>query len=205
MHQYIQDTQFSASQLIDLIFADEKSLADAEAKRSQLQGKADFHYKVATWKEDYGEFDPYHVVHEYNKMIDASSKAAQGETEILKILGLILAKEFSIGALSGALLQIAKQGISVVHGGLSNCPDGRSIGGEPLKNIVWQGRNQSMHYEEGNPHQPVRSCFQNLEVNCGPQFALATNPPRNLARNVIDVLGWKTYQQYETDMISLLG
>lgn len=55
---------------------------------------------------------------------------------------LLLAKAetltFSLSALAGAVLQYGKQGISIVHGGLATCPDGRMIlDVEPLKNVVW--------------------------------------------------------------------
>lgn len=92
----------------------------------------------------------------------------------------IAVKEESIKALAGALLQIAKQGISTVHGKLNNCVDGRTIKNEPIKNIVWQGRNQSMHYEEGKFFQPIIDCFHNIEIQLRKE---------NLAKEIVDLLG----------------
>ena len=93
--------------------------------------------------------------------------------------------------LAGALLQIAKQGISMRHGGLSSCPDGRIVGStEPLKNVIWQARNQSVHYEEGKYHKSVVDCFSNLASDFGPRFALGS---KNLALDVIEILGWRSY------------
>lgn len=106
-------------------------------------------------------------------------------------------KDESIRALSGALLQIAKQGISVVYRGLSGCPDGRIIKNESLKNIIWQARNQSIHYEESKFNPAVVSCFNNL------QFASISNI--NMAKNIFDLIGWNDYCDYEDDMVSLLG
>ena len=103
-----------------------------------------------------------------------------------------------------SLLQIAKQGISTIHGNLDNCPEGRKIGPETLKNIIWQGRNQSLHCEEGNPHKKVKNCFLNLKNEFGKDFDLSLNPTSNKAKKIVDVLGWEDYDQYEKDMISLL-
>lgn len=104
-----------------------------------------------------------------------------------------------------SLLQIAKQGISTVHGNPINCPLGRSIGTETLKNIIWQGRNQSIHCEEGNPNQKVKDCFSNLATDFGSDFDLTVNYTDNKARRIIDLLNWNTYDKYENDMISLIG
>lgn len=103
--------------------------------------------------------------------------------------------------LAGSLLQIAKQGISIEYGCLTDCPNGRKIGSsEYLKNVIWQSRNQTMHYEEGTYHKNVIDCFLNLEKDFGSHFKLKST---NLALNVIDVLGWNSYTEYENDMLTL--
>ena len=105
--------------------------------------------------------------------------------------------EFSLSIIAGSLLQIAKQGISIVHNGLKNCPNGRFIGNEPLKNIIWQGRNQTIHFEEGIYSKSVCNCFQNLETAFGVNFNLGN---RNLALEVVTLLRWKSYKNYENDL-----
>ncbi|QXE23648.1 hypothetical protein B6N60_02338 [Richelia sinica FACHB-800] len=144
---------------------------------------------------------------QYNKRTESLSKQEEVLiSQIEQLKNLIDAKSFAISSLCGALLQISKQGISIVHRGLGSCPNGRSIGNDVLKNIIWQGRNQSMHYEENNPNQAVKNCFQNLETSFGSEFSLTLHPSENFAQKiVIKVLGWNEYQVYEQDMISLLG
>src|ERR1700730_14801896 len=75
---------------------------------------------------------------------------------------LIATRAFSRDAQSGSLLQYAKQGISLVHHGLAACPDGRLIGSQSVKNVIWQGRNQAIHWDEGNFKRPVVNCFRTL-------------------------------------------
>jgi hypothetical protein len=109
--------------------------------------------------------------------------------------------QFAIAQLSGSLLQFAKQGISIVHGDLANCPDGRLIGTQPLKDIIWQARNQAIHWEEGSPRQKVVDCFNKLTTEKDALFSAYLT--KNLAFEVINILEWKDYKSFERDMISL--
>jgi len=108
--------------------------------------------------------------------------------------------EFSIGTLAAGLLQHAKQGISLIHGGLPNCPDGRLIGTSPLKDVVWQGRNQALHWEEGKVHPPVEKCFQALSAL---KSTFGDYNSRNLAFDVVELLEWKTFEAFRDDLLSL--
>jgi hypothetical protein len=121
----------------------------------------------------------------------------QNETDnsVLKLQ----AHEFSIGALSGNILQYAKQGISLKYGKYgAGCPQGRIIAGQKLKDIIWQGRNQALHWEEGAFKDPVVQCFQNLANNSDPVFNDYTK--RNMAFDVVTLLGWKTFDDFSSDM-----
>jgi hypothetical protein len=208
MNIYIKDTKFAIIELIKLI-----SIEEAELKKLM-----DDHQKAkAELERRYFEFQASEACIDDN-MTDIHLQKAYGqfytygldvvkplEQNIMQLKLSLAAKDTSIRALCGALLQIAKQGISTVHNVLANCPDGRDIGSEKLKNVIWQSRNQSMHYEESTTrpyHQPVIDCFNSLQSDFGSVFNLANI---NLAKEIIDLLGWKDYSKYEQDMISMLG
>ena len=118
----------------------------------------------------------------------------------------IVSKQASIDALSGSLLQIAKQGISLVHRHIDSCPRGRSVvGGLYIKTIVWEGRNQSLHYETPNEITTnVEDMFHQLnkldstEPNYKPKEGI------NLSFKVVRALGWLDYDTYKRDMKILL-
>src|SRR5438552_3847782 len=99
----------------------------------------------------------------------------------------------------------ARQLISTHHGGLTNCPNGRMVGHQPLKEVVWQGRNQAVHYEEDAPRQQVINCFNQLKADFGPQFEIANTPPKNLAPQVVELLGWDDIDRFEADMRAVLN
>jgi hypothetical protein len=118
-----------------------------------------------------------------------------------KLVEKIAAHAFSVGSIAGSLLQCAKQGISLCHGGLGRCPNGRAFGSQFLKDVIWQGRNQAMHWEEGNLSPRVRECFDKLAREVKPSFA--DYRERNMAVDVIDSLGWVDLTKFRADMHSL--
>ena len=110
-------------------------------------------------------------------------------------------KEFSMNSLAGGILQIGKQGMSLVKGGLAQSSSGRLIGTQPLKDVIWQGRNQSMHWEEGKLSPSVQQCFKTLESEIGPQFGQFTTS--STAFEVVKALDWRDFGAFEKDMKSL--
>lgn len=207
MHQYIADTEYAIHGLIDLITSEEKQLTQLQSQHdglirrekhlNQILADAPFNDDMVPLQEQAFAI----TLHKTREEIDAL------KNQIIVLQSSIDAKSDSINALCGAILQIAKQGISTVHGKLNVCPDGRSIGvgleREKLKNVIWQARNQSMHYEENSFNQSVIDCFSKLETSYGSKFSLVMNRGRNLAHDVIQELGWKDYSRYENDMRSL--
>jgi hypothetical protein len=204
MHTYISETEYATRGLFSLLSNEESRLADLErrsaaANRDLQHARAILH--IGAPPSAFGEdTTPYFE----KRARDARSRIKELEPDISLLRSAVAAKAFSVRALAGAILQIAKQGIVVVHGSLAACPSGRSVGRESLKNVIWQGRNQAMHWEEGSFNAQVVACFQRLEQDFGPQFQLQV-PPSNLAKFVLDVLGWKGWDEYAKDLESLLG
>ncbi|MBD2234070.1 hypothetical protein [Phormidium tenue] len=203
MHQYVLDTEYAVRGLIDLISVEEKRLSQLQNKYHGLSSKAKY---LNQQLMDAPFNDNVVSLQEQAIAIDSRrthEELANLQKQIVAIQASIDVNCISIDALCSAVLQIAKQGISIAYTRLSQCPDGRNIGTEKLKNVIWQARNQSMHYEEGNFKQPVVDCFANLEISLGNQFSLSLNMYKNLAHDVIKELGWKDYSAYESDLKSL--
>ncbi|MEK4150005.1 hypothetical protein NST02_23460 [Robertmurraya sp. FSL W8-0741] len=199
MNPYIVQTEYAVTNMFNLLNNEQNNLS----KLKQIQSHLDKQHQILYDDFYRKDLDPDENFTEQQMMQAFTTQASFYEArlepihrEIEKTQQLIVAQQESIKALSGAILQIAKQGISIVHGGLSNCPNGRFFNNEPIKNIIWQGRNQSMHFEEGRFNHPVVSCFQNIGIPL-------TN--KNLAKEIINLLNWKSYKDYEADMTLLLG
>ncbi|MGC4086645.1 MAG: hypothetical protein QM756_01875 [Polyangiaceae bacterium] len=204
MHPYISDTELAARGLFELIGQDDLIL---ERKGSELRaavGERQRAQAILHAGAPPSAFGEDTTAYFEKKIRDARELSARVESEIADLEPLIAAKEASIQALAGAVLQIAKQGIAIAYRSLASCPPGRSIGRETVSNTIWQARNQSMHWEESTFKPQVLACFNRLALDFGPEFQLPPATPRSLARQVVRLLGWSTYGAYEQDMVSLL-
>lgn len=145
MNQHLLDTQFATSELIKIVTFEKNEMKNLNSNYMKKKVQHDLLYRDFIRKElDPDEnFTEGQMMQAFYMQSKYVSEMLQPILEEIKILERsIHIKDESIRALSGALLQIAKQGISVVYRGLSGCPDGRIIKNESLKNIIWQARNQ---------------------------------------------------------------
>jgi hypothetical protein len=197
LNDYLIQTEYAASSLIDLIRAEEIALDALKSSLSSLKIQQQPLYEDFLRKDldPDGNFDEFQTMHAFKKQASNQKQIELTKEKIVDMNTSISSKEESIKALSGALLQIAKQGISIVYGSLTTCPSGRIINNEPIKNIIWQGRNQSMHFEEGNYKTPTIRCFSNIGL---------TLHVENLAKEIIDLLDWTTYDNYKNDLIRII-
>jgi hypothetical protein len=124
---------------------------------------------------------------------------ARGELELA-----IQTHEHSLRLAAASLLQIAKQGISFAVGNPDAAQSGRMIRGVSLRDLIVQGRNQSLHFEEKKPHSAVREMFGALENELGDRFSLTKRHGESLAAEVLELLGWKSYDNIKRDLISLM-
>jgi hypothetical protein len=108
--------------------------------------------------------------------------------------------QFSIQATAGALLQFAKQSISLVYSKPENAQGGGKIGVLSRGEVIWQARNQALHWEDGKFSPRVVACFTEL-AKIDPVFANYNK--RSLAFEVVRLLGWKEKADFESDLLSL--
>jgi len=205
MNIYLVEQEHSAKVLIENIYKEENEFKHLYEQIEVLKKHFEYLQWDFTTAEQGEDFSDMQIQNKFIKMTKKHEELTETKNEIFKLEKSIQEKESSMNSLSMSLLQIAKQGISTVHGELKNCPNGKLLKSEPLKNVIWQGRNQSIHSEEGNPRKSTIDCFTNLANDFGSDFDIITDPKANKAKKVIDLLDWKNYKNYENDMISLIG
>ena len=205
MNQYLRETALAVHGLFSLIGDDDSVLSDKKGKldvATRRRAHAQAILRAGAPTTAFGEdTKPYFE----KKVRDARRESIETEAEIVALEAAILAKETSVQALAGAILHSARQGVAIVRDNLDDCPPGRAVGRETLKNVIWQARNQSMHWEENAFRPAVIACFANLETDFGSEFKLPAATPSSLAKQVLRVLGWTDYESYEHDLVSLLG
>jgi hypothetical protein len=143
----------------------------------------------------------------YDTYFGADKERHYKTIELERAKQKLAAHRFSISALAGSLLQYAKQGITLRYGKhRDDCPDARLVAGMTLHEVIWQGRNQAIHWDEGSFNKrkdgkDVDSCFQQLASSIDSKFSDYCNG--NMAFEVISLLGWKTFDDFASDMILL--
>jgi len=204
MSSYLAVIEFAANNLIEIIWNERNQLTELEKEIAPLLKAVEDEYLKAQTLAMNAE-DPDDVAMAagiyWNNYFGDDKVLYHKDTSRQDLEDEVLAHEFSIAALCGALLQYAKQGISLVHSGLANCPEGRAIGSQHLKAVIWQSRNQAIHWEEGNFRKPVKDCFEALKSEINQQFD--QYKARSMASDIVEILGWKTFDDFKADLSTL--
>jgi hypothetical protein len=107
------------------------------------------------------------------------------------------ATEAALDNLAAAVLQTAKQSISYRFGrNRPNLNGVRLVGTQPIVNVIWEGRNNGIHWEDGGAFQRVTDMFNQLNADFGLNLLLTENN----ALKVIELLGWKNSDDVITDL-----
>jgi hypothetical protein len=201
MQQYLNDIEYAVTSIIHAIWQEQEAISKLDNEIIQLVKAADDKYQRAENIQQSEDIDDYMIG--VGLMWEAyfnEDKEAYYMDKKLKVnIQTYQTHEFAINSLSGSLLQIAKQGISMKHGGLQNCPNGKNIGTQFLKNVIWQARNQAIHFEDGKFNPQVVACFDNLSIDIDPKFNRFRTS--SMAYEVVELLGWKTFDDFKNDMM----
>lgn len=204
MHQYITDTEFAAKNLLLLANEEENKLKEL----AEILRDVEVQLRVHKWDFESSDlnddFSEVYVMSAFSRMAKAAQHAEALQIQLVSVQASIGTHQQAIQAIAGSILQIVKQGISIVHGRVEAAPEGRKIGTVSLKDVIWQARNQAIHYEEGNLRRPVTDLFATLELEQGAQFSLSNHPNQSRAKQILTLLGWSDYTAYVNDMKSLL-
>lgn len=142
-----------------------------------------------------------------------------------------VAELHAIDVLSGSILQVAYHAISScstntrIPTGLTHCLKaeskvvrfciGRMVKGVPLGVAVYVGRNQHMHHEAAELLPPTRALFEAIlgspherdlsRLVLDEMLIVEPREPRSLAKAFLDLLCWRSNEDFERDMITCLG
>lgn len=206
VNQYLSDTKHAATTLIDLIYSEEEKLVQlrpAYEEAKKILEPLAHHFLSIDLQEDWNEREVTNA-----HILYATNAAKYPDHKVyIEIHSQWLNKKNSLQALAGALLQIARQCIAE-KGSLSSAREGRFLtDGICTRDLVWHARNQSMHYEEvlNRKKDSYKYFRNNLARKWGPKFDPEGLKGRNLAKEIIDRLGWTNCGQYEADMILVLS
>ena len=106
----------------------------------------------------------------------------------------------SLSCLAGTVLQLAKQTLTLAYQTKANIPTAICVGTQSLSEIIWEGRNHSMHWEEGNPRPPMIQMFTNLSND----FGITLNQGENNSLSILGAIDWTSPERVIDDLNTLL-
>lgn len=204
MNQYLTDTELAVKNLVELASAEENELKAKAARLREVEAQLRVHKWDFETSDLNDDFSDAYVMAAFGRMASAAQQAQGLQQELASIQASIGVHQQAVQAIAGSILQVAKQGISIVYGGLQAAPEGRKIGTLPVRDIIWQARNQALHFEDGTFNAPVTKVFATLAAEQGPLFSLTLHAHQSRAKQVLDLLGWSTYAAYLQDMQIIL-
>ena len=201
---YLNEMEYAASGVIELLWHEHSEEEVLRNEIENLQRAAEENYRRAHFiqhnAEDADELMLGVGMH-WDTYFGEDKDQHYKSMDLATLEATLALREFSFSSLSGTLLQYAKQGLSASFGAPEKWPKGRLIGSQSLRTIILEARNQSEHWEEGKPKPRVRHCFDTLATEVTPNFAAYRT--KNLASKVVSLLGWRSYAEFKSDLLSM--
>lgn len=201
---YLNEMEYAASGVVELLWHEHSEGEVLRAQIEKLQRVVGENYERAYFIQQNAEDADdlmLGVGMHWDTYFDEDKDRHYKSKDLTTLEASLTLREFSFSALAGTLLQYAKQGLSASFGTPENWPQGRLIGTQNLKTIILEARNQSEHWEEGNPKPRVQKCFDTLAVEKTSDFAEYRT--KNLAFKVVSLLEWRSYAEFKADLLSM--
>lgn len=202
IEEYLPEISAAAEPILDLVWVEHRKHDQLVNQRAAAQRQANDQYRRADFLllnpdlDDEGLGVQGHWDAYFGPDRDQFNLGQEADLQAEKVKLLA----FSRAALSATMFQFAKQGLSVLHGQKANVPDGRLIHTVNLKEVIWEGRNHALHWEEENPRQHVVACMSGLAQH-KPEMADFRN--RNCSFEILQALDWQGWDRFSIDLQSL--
>jgi hypothetical protein len=136
------------------------------------------------------------------RILEAKQREAgvDQQERLSNALANIGATEESMSALAGAVLQVAKQALALRHGCKPDIVNARRIGSQSVVEVIWEGRNHAMHWDEGAPRNKVKDMLTALTSD----VRTTVVPGRNNCLSILGALGWKSANDVVADLEQLI-
>ncbi|OOY49060.1 hypothetical protein BOV94_12615 [Solemya velum gill symbiont] len=134
--------------------------------------------------------------------LEKSESNKSKEERLSNALESIGATIDSMSVLAGAVLQIAKQIISLRHGRKKPIIDkAKMIGSQNIVEIIWEGRNHAAHWEENEPrNEAVTTMLTTLSEELG----LDIHYGKNNSPTILEALNWHSADHVIGDLVQLV-
>ena len=203
MAGYLTEVRNAVEGLLPLIWQEQDALSGLEGQLAErkdelarLERQVRQEYANVAWLRNNEEWDDEGIAtlrywDNYfgpdKERYHLAQRVPEVQAAVESLRASVEAHRFSADALAGTVIQVAKQGLALVHGGKPSAT-GRMIGSsQQLSEVIWQARNQALHWEDRSFNAPVNNCSTKLASEVDQVFS--SYVIRNMALDVIKMLG----------------
>ena len=204
MPDYLQGCRPALAALLQLVQQERRELGIAEERLARLTAEVVSEYDTGQ-DLDLGEEDPDEVMRAATRHTEGYWLAGGHTDEVRRHLVHaqvdVAAHREAAAASAAAVLQIAEQGLLLVHGGREHATGlGRAVcTGQALSSVVLAARDQAAQRAGDPPDPQITACFAALADEVDPTFA--EHRHQRMSTAVLQLLGWESPEDVERDLL----
>lgn len=203
--QFIGNCRHAFDHIFTAIDAYNKILASAQKDVEEIERSMDMLSDLFMYRDQWSINANHHYV-QYMERMKALDKRKQETTQDISArlegaLASIGATVDSMSSLAGTILQIAKQVLSLRHGpSKPRIGTARNIGSQSIVDVIWEGRNHAMHWDEGTPKPRVQAMLDLLKADFGVNIVIGSNN----SLSILGILKWSSTDSVVKDLMLLI-
>lgn len=202
--EFIENSFPAIAHLFSALDEYNKVLEKAQVMVEEIENSKQFLSDLFMYRDQWSPNANYYYAQYMQRMeaLNQQQVAAQESDakKLEKALFNIGSTVESMSGLAGAVLQIGKQALSIRHAGKPNLPTARTIGTQNIVEVVWEGRNHAMHWDEGAPRERVKNMLNSLSTDLN----ITIEVGKNNCLSIIGALGWKRPEDVVADLKALV-
>lgn len=200
---FIDDNRHAIDHLFQSLSEYHRARSAAQTTAEEIDQAKQHLSDLFMYRDQWSSNANYHYAQYIVRLKDLSELRDNPEDERLAdALARIDATTDSMSLLAGAILQIAKQILSLRYGNKPSLPHAKKIGSQNIVEVIWEGRNYAAHWEENPPKkEPVKTMLANLAADLGTRIEYG----KNNCLSILGALDWKSADDVISDLKALVN
>lgn len=202
--QFIVNSRHALNHLFDAIIDYNKVLSAVQEEIESVESAQETLSNLFMYRDQWSANANHHyaIYVERMRLLSVQKQLAAIDTSVRldSALESIGATVESMSSLAGAILQIAKQVLALRHNGKPANISPRYIGNQGIIEVIWEGRNHAMHWDEGAPREKVKTMLYGLKNDLG----IDIEAGKNNCLSILGALNWSSTDAVVHDLESLI-
>lgn len=202
--EFIENSRPAIEHLFRALSAYKKALEKAQTTVEEIESSKQYLTDLYTYRDQWSSNANHHYAQYMMRIeeLEKNKKEAQEDDDkrLKNALSNIGSTFESMSSLAGTVLQIGKQSLSIRHSGKPNIQNARGISSQNIVEVIWEGRNHAMHWDEADPKPKVRNMLNTLAGDLNITIEIG----KNNCLSILGALGWKTADNVIADLNALV-